>query len=64
MDNKITNILMILIVTVVFGLLAFVVVRNTNAEITGEVVSAFILLASNIGTFFFTKYQYDKDKDK
>ena len=64
MDNKITNYLMVFIVAMVFGLLTFVVVRNTDADITSEVISAFILLASNIGTFFFTKFQYEKMIDK
>ena len=60
MSNKVTNILMVLIAVVVFALLAYSVVANTDKEVTTKIIEAFIILASNICTFFFTKHQIDK----
>ena len=60
MDNKITNFLMISIVYAVYGMLLFYVVKNPDTDTTTKVIEAFILLASNIGTFFFTKHQIEK----
>ncbi len=60
MDTKVTNILMVVIALVVFGVLTYSVVINTDKEVTTKIIEAFLILASNICTFFFTKHQIGK----
>jgi len=35
---------------------------NVDKEVTTKIIEAFIILASNICTFFFTKHQIEKSK--
>ena len=60
MDKKITDVLMVALVFAVYGVLLFYVYTNPSTDLTGKIIDAFILLASNICTFFFTKHQIDK----
>jgi len=51
---------MTFIVFAVFVALVAYVLFNPNSETSIDVVNGFLLIASNIATFFFTKHQVTK----
>ncbi len=60
MNKKVTDYLMIFIVIAVYFPLVMFILFNPNSEMALSVVDKFMLIASNVATFFFTKHQNDK----
>jgi len=61
MNKKVTDWLMVFVVLAVFIVLSIYVFVNTESDTAEKIVQGFLMIATSVATYFFTKDRGDRD---